>query len=80
MRNFMPRRIRLLALVAGAAVTIHPPTHGKSAAITGEITRTVTDPSGAAIPGAVQIYNPATGFKREINAAESGMYRFTLLH
>ena len=76
----MPKRMRLLALVAGAAATIQPLAHGQSAAINGEITGTVTDPSGAAIAGAViQISNPATGFKREIKAAESGLYRFTLL-
>jgi hypothetical protein len=72
--------MRLLALVAGAAATIQPLAHGQSAALNGEITGTVTDPSGAAIAGAViQISNPATGFKREIKAAESGLYRFTLL-
>ena len=66
----MPRRMRLLALVAGAAATIQPLAHGQSAAINGEITGTVTDPSGAAIAGAViQISNPATGFKREIKAS-----------
>ena len=76
----MPKIMRLLALVAGAAATIQPLAHGQSAAINGEITGTVTDPSGAAIAGAViQISNPATGFKREIKAAESGLYRFTLL-
>ncbi len=80
MRNSIPRRMRLLALVAGAAATIHPLAHGQSAAINGEITGTVTDPSGAAISGAViQISNPATGFKRETKVAESGLYRFTLL-
>jgi hypothetical protein len=67
-------------LVAGAAATIQPLAHGQSAALNGEITGTVTDPSGAAIAGVViQISNPATGFKREIKAAESGLYRFTLL-
>ena len=76
----MPKIMRLLALVAGAAATIQPLAHGQSAALNGEITGTVTDPSGAAIAGAViQISNPATGFKREIKAAESGLYRFTLL-
>ena len=62
----IPRRMRLLAFVAGAAATIQSVAHGQSAAINGEITGTVTDPSGAAIAGAViQISNAATGFKRE---------------
>src|SRR6478609_4559526 len=80
MRNSMPRRMRLLAVVAGAAATIQPVAHGQSAAINGEITGTVTDPSGAAIAGAViQISNEATGFRRETRVTESGLYRFTLL-
>src|SRR5438045_2411717 len=80
MRNSMPKVLRLLALAAGAAAAIQPLAHGQSAAINGEITGTVTDPSGAAVTGAViQISNPATGFKREIKGAESGLYRFYLL-
>ena len=71
--------MRLLALVACAA-TIQPVAHGQSAAINGEITGTATDPSGAAIAGAViQISNAATGFKRETKVTEAGLYRFTLL-
>src|SRR3954454_22449059 len=80
MRNSMPKVLRLLALVPGAAATIQPLAHGQSAAINGEITGTVTDPSGAAIAGAViQISNLAKGFKRETKVTESGLYRFTLL-
>ena len=72
--------MRLLALVAGAAATIQSVAYGQSAAINGEITGTVTDPSGATIAGVViEVSNAATGFKRETKVTEAGLYRFTLL-
>src|SRR5689334_7189680 len=81
MRNSIPRRMRLLALIVGATTTtMQPLARGQSSAINGEVTGTITDPSGAAIAGAViQISNPENGFKRETKAADSGLYRFTLL-
>jgi len=54
--------------------------YGQSSAINGEITGTVTDPSGAAVAGAtVQATNTGTGFKETTKTIESGLYRFPLL-
>lgn len=50
------------------------------AAMNGEITGTVTDPSGAAIVGAnVQATNLDTGLKQSAKTGDSGLYRITLL-
>jgi hypothetical protein len=66
----------LLLLAAGMGARCY----GQASAINGEITGTVTDPSGAAIAGAnVQITNPATGFKQSTTTTDTGLYRFTLL-
>ena len=47
---------------------------GQASAINGEITGTVTDPSGAAISGAtVQIANTDTGFKQSTKTGETGL-------
>jgi hypothetical protein len=57
-----------------------PSVFGQTSAINGEITGTVTDPSGAAIANAaVQISNSGTGFKLSAKTAETGLYRFTVL-
>src|SRR6478736_2410387 len=48
--------------------------------ITGDITGTVTDPSGAVIPrAAVSLKNNGTGAGRETVANGQGSYRFSLL-
>ena len=53
---------------------------GQQSAINGEITGTVTDPSGAAISGAtVQVTNVDTGFKQSTKSGDTGLYRFTVL-
>jgi hypothetical protein len=53
---------------------------GQASAINGEITGTVTDPSGAAVAGAaVQITNTDTGFKQSGKSGDNGLYRFTVL-
>src|ERR1035438_1926080 len=52
----------------------------QASAINGEITGTVTDPSGAAISGAtVEITNTDAGFKQSAKTGETGLYRFTVL-
>jgi len=76
----MSGRTRIIALIVGATVTTAPLVLGQSAAIDGEIIGTVMDPSGAGVAGAVvQIVNVATGFKQATRAAQSGLYRFSLL-
>lgn len=53
---------------------------GQAAAINGQIEGTVTDPSGAVVPGAdVQVVNKLTGFTRAGKTDEAGFYRFTVL-
>ncbi len=47
---------------------------------TGELTGTVSDPSGATISGAkVTLTNGGTGFSREMTTTAGGVYRFTAL-
>jgi hypothetical protein len=47
---------------------------------TGELTGTVSDPSGATISGAqVSLTNAGTGFSREMTTTAGGVYRFTAL-
>jgi hypothetical protein len=73
----MQRMLLLLALVVLVAV---PNCFGQAAAINGQIEGTVTDPTGAVVPGAaVSIENVNTGFKRELKTDASGFYRFTVL-
>jgi type 1 fimbria pilin len=47
---------------------------------TGTITGTVTDPTGAVVPGAtVTIQNPVTGYKQEVKSGDDGSFRLTNL-
>ena len=63
----------LALLAAGSAF-------GQASAINGEITGTVTDPTGAAIAGAsVQATNTDTGLKQSVKTGEAGLYRLTVL-
>src|SRR3954453_396589 len=72
MRNIL--KLSGVALVWAASV------FGQASAINGEITGTVTDPSGAAIAGAtVQATNTQTGLKQSAKTSDSGLYRITLL-
>src|SRR5260370_34973430 len=57
-----------------------PLCHGQTSAMNGEITGTITDPSGAAVPDAiVRITNTGTGLKQSTRTVDSGLYRFALL-
>src|ERR1043166_9285720 len=72
MRNVLQMSVLALVLAAGV--------FGQASAINGELTGTVTDPSGAAIAGAtVQATNTGTGLKRSVKTGDSGLYRITLL-
>src|SRR5262252_11231681 len=67
-------RLGAIALLAAGSV------FGQASAINGEITGTVTDPSGAAIAGAsVQATNTDTGLKQSVKTGDSGLYRISLL-
>src|ERR1017187_6635100 len=67
-------------LVIGLGLALTANVFGQASAINGEITGTVTDPSGAAIAGAtVEISNTDTGFKQSTKTGDSGLYRFTVL-
>lgn len=68
--------VALLALLFAIGV----PSLMAQSAGTSALAGTVTDPSGAAIPGAtVTITNNATGQTRTANTGSDGSYRFTLL-
>jgi hypothetical protein len=67
------------AILAGL-LALAPACFGQAAAINGQIEGTVSDPSGAVIPGvAVKIENVNTGFRQEGLTNESGFFRFTVL-
>jgi hypothetical protein len=67
------RLIFVTALIAAAAV-------GQTAAINGEITGTVVDPSGAPIANAmVKATNAGTGYEQTTITASSGLYRLPVL-
>ena len=76
-------KFRILLSVFDLAAVCQPFTtvcFGQASAINGEITGTVSDPSGAALPNAtVQATNTGTGFKQEVKTVDSGLYRLTLL-
>lgn len=53
---------------------------GQAAAINGQIEGTVTDPTGAVVPGAkIDITNTNTGFTRSVETDANGFFRFTVL-
>jgi hypothetical protein len=76
----MRRTFQLLVFLSITAILTMPRCFGQASAINGEITGTVTDPSGAAIAGAtVQVTNTSTGFKQSTKTGDTGMYRLPLL-
>src|SRR5437660_1348725 len=69
-----------LLRLSGIALLWAANVFGQASAINGELTGTVTDPSGAAIAGAkVQATNTQTGLKPSVTTNETGLYRITLL-
>lgn len=67
-------------VIAGILTVAVPLVYGQAAAINGEITGVVTDPSGAAVGNAaVQVLNSSTAFTETTRTESSGLYRFTLL-
>jgi len=63
-----------------ALFIFHAPEVAGQTIVTGGLTGTVTDPSGAAVPGAaVSLKNTATGEAYSGTTSDSGEYRFALL-
>src|SRR5262245_51930793 len=70
----------LLALLAALALGAARPAAAQSYAAAGSIEGTVTDETGAVLPGAlVTIKNPATGVARETTTDGGGRFRAPLL-
>jgi hypothetical protein len=73
------RKLLLLALALLMANVLAIPAAAQSQ-ISGDITGTVSDPSGAVLPGAiVNLKNNATGAARTATTNAAGVYRFSLL-
>ena len=65
----------IVSWIAGAAACF-----GQASAMNGEISGTVTDPTGSMIANAaVNITNLGTGFRQTGKTGDSGLYRFNLL-
>src|SRR3954465_16070280 len=76
MRNSHQLKVFLVCLGLAVAST----GLAQTSAMNGEISGTVTDPSGAAVAGAtVNATNTVTGYKLSTKTAETGLYRLTLL-
>ena len=79
----MPRiaaKIALFSFPLALCLLLPPPALAQSQATGGAIEGTVTDESGAVLPGvAVTIRNQATGITRETTTDGSGVYRAPLL-
>jgi hypothetical protein len=67
-------------LVVFLGLSLAASVFGQAAAMNGEITGTISDPTGAAMPGAtVTATNIETGFKQSAKTADSGLYRISVL-
>lgn len=64
----------LLLVMLGAAAAAQLP--GQSLGNTGTVRGTVTDPTGAAIPGAnVSVHNPVTGYQQAVSTDATGAFK-----
>ena len=76
----MFHNVHRFILLLAVALAILSNCFGQASAINGEITGTVTDASGAALPNAtVEAVNLQTGFKQTVKTSDTGLYRLTLL-
>lgn len=73
MRNEVLRSILIVAVLLGFATTAY-------AQLTGQITGTITDPSGGVVPTAsVTVVNEDTGIKWDVKTNSAGIYQVPLL-
>lgn len=76
----MDPKLRVFTMLTVTLMAGAPRCFGQAAAMNGEISGTVTDPAGSAIPNAiVKITNRATGFHQAGTTGDSGLYRFNVL-
>jgi hypothetical protein len=76
--TFPAYRVAVLLIGLATALLTTAPVHAQTAGA--NLEGTVTDPSGAIVPGAnVVATQPATGLWRETTTNENGLYRFTNL-
>ena len=72
------RHLLVILFVCFWVVTLPAAVLGQGLGSAGTVKGTVTDPSGAVIPGATAtIYNPVTGFTRTASTDSSGGFSFT---
>ena len=73
--------LALLPVIAGAAASLLVPRIVEAQSlVSGDIAGTVTDSTGAAIPGAkVRATNTGTGQVKEVTSSGAGNYRISLL-
>ena len=80
MASFRFSLFRLSLVVPLSLILVAPHAWGQASAINGQITGTVTDPTGAAVAGAsVKVANLQTGFTQTTETAANGLYRFNIL-
>jgi len=76
LKSFRSACVSVLLVLTASSLTGLPITFGQSLGA-GTVDGTVTDPSGAVIPGAsVGIENRVTGYKRTMNTDANGSFRF----
>ena len=74
------RHRRILASALAVVVAGLMPVLLLKASVTGSISGTVADPTGAAVPGAkVTLHNPDTGFRQEATTGADGNYEFLVV-
>lgn len=72
--------LRLHAVLAVAAIVLFIPVLSAQSIISGDITGTVTDPSGASLPNAqVTLHNTGTGASQTASTNTEGVYRFAFI-
>ncbi len=76
----MRNRFKIAALLLSLGMTVAGNAFGQAAAVNGEITGTVVDPSGGTVAGAtVTATNTGTGLKQSARTSDVGLYRLTVL-